>query len=209
MTLHAPIRRGLTAAAVVGAALLPFTACQAGVPTVTTAAATASPTDAPAPADPATDPATSAPATSPASSGPGTPVSAVTPTAAASTPPVGRGSGGQGSLTVAITSPVAVSGHVDTPVSCATTGVRYTASAASSVHNYAVSEVVRVAGYHGPATYPALVTVSVTAPDNIHYVATGVPTTAQITDTGGDVSFSATTSGGRTLAGSIVWDCAA
>ncbi|MGF7239418.1 MAG: hypothetical protein ACQSGP_31345 [Frankia sp.] len=215
MTLHAAIRQSLTAAAVAGAALLPVTACQAGTPAVTVAAATASPTDAPAPTDQATGQPTSvtsvtaAPATSPAATGPVTPTSAATPTAAASIPPVGQGSGGPGSLTVAITSPVTVSGHIDTPVSCAITGARYTASASGTVHNYAVSDVVRVAGYHGPGTYPALVTVSVTAPDNIHYVATGVRTTAQITDTGGAVSFSATTSGGRTLAGSIGWACSA
>jgi hypothetical protein len=137
------------------------------------------------------------------------PVSSATPIAAASAPPVGRGFGGPGSLTVAITSPVTVSGHIDTPVSCAVTGARYTASAGGTVRGYAVSDVVRVVGYHGPATYSALVTVSVTAPDSTHDVATGVPATALITDTGGEVSFSATTSGGRTLAGSIGWACSA
>jgi hypothetical protein len=107
---------------------------------------------------------------------------------------------------VAITSPVAVSGHVDTAVSCQREGARYVASASGSIHGYAVSEVARIAGHHGPGSYRALLTVSVTGPD-AHYGVSSVPATAQVTDTGGTVSFSAATDGGRTLAGSIAWAC--
>jgi hypothetical protein len=131
-----------------------------------------------------------------------------TSAAAASTGTVGKGTGGPGSLTVAITSPVAVSGHVDTEVSCQATGARYTASASGTLHGYTVADVVRVVGYHGPGSYPALVTVSVTGASARDAI-TAVPATAQITAAGGDVSFSATTDAGRTLAGSIAWACSA
>ncbi|ETA04046.1 hypothetical protein CcI156_09055 [Frankia sp. CcI156] len=190
MNLQAPVRRGLATATVAGAALLTIAACQPGTRVVTAAPATAT-------AEQAADQPTST-----------TPVSAATSAAATSTDAVGKGAGGPGSLTVAITSPVAVSGHVDTVVSCQTAGARYVASASGSVHGYAVSDVVRVAGYHGPGSYQASVTVSMTGPD-AHYAVTAVPATAQVTATGGDVSFSATSTGGRTLAGSIAWACSA
>jgi hypothetical protein len=53
-----------------------------------------------------------------------------------------------------------------------------------------------------------VVTVSLTGPQ-VSETIPAVPVTAQITDAGGDVSFSATSDGGRTLAGSISWACSA
>jgi hypothetical protein len=213
MTRHAPIHRGLAAAITAGAALFPVAACQAGAPTVTAVAATAT-----AAAEPTGQPAATA-SPSDAPSTPSTVPTAATPVAAAtsvaatsrvlpSASVVGKGTGGPGALTVAITAPVAVAGHVNTEVSCQTTGTRYLATASGTIQGYTVSENVRVAGYHGPGSYPALVTMSVTGPQ-AHDTISAVPATAEITATGGDISFSATTDAGRTLAGSISWACSA
>jgi hypothetical protein len=121
---------------------------------------------------------------------------------------IDKGTGGPGSLTVAITSPVAVAGHVNTTVNCDDATARYVESANGLIKGYTISETVRVAGYHGAGSYPALVTVSLTGPQ-VSETIPAVPVTAQITDTGGDVSFSATSDAGRTLAGSISWACSA
>ncbi|MCK9897739.1 hypothetical protein [Frankia sp. AgB32] len=109
---------------------------------------------------------------------------------------------------MAITSPVTLSGHVDTTVTCETPGARYVASASGSLQGYQISESVRVSAYRGPGTYHALVAVSVLGPSS-QDVVTAVPTDAQISASGGSVVFSASTSGGRTLAGSISWACSA
>jgi hypothetical protein len=197
-----------------GAALFPVAACQAGAPTVTTVAATATvagdPTDPPAAtASPSDDPSAPSAVATPAA----TPTSVAVATSVAATSRVlpsatvvGKGTGGPGSLTVAITAPVAVAGHVNTEVSCQTTGTRYLATASGTIQGYTVSENVRVAGYHGPGSYPALVTMSVTGPQ-AHDAVSAVPATGEITAAGGDISFSATTAAGRTLAGSISWAC--
>jgi hypothetical protein len=124
-----------------------------------------------------------------------------------STAPVGAGTGGAGSLTVGITSPIAVAGHVDTPVSCDIAGRRYAESATGSVGGSTVAESLRVASYTGPGSYSALVTVSLVGPDAARYAVDAVPANVTITSTGGSVSFSASTSAGRTLAGSISWAC--
>ncbi|MBL7491451.1 hypothetical protein I6A60_25285 [Frankia sp. AgB1.9] len=208
-------------ATLASAALLSLAACQ---PAVSTSLAEASVTASPAadatsalPADPATDgsdPTTSPPASAsvPAETTPDATVTPV-PTAASGTPrpriPAGRGTGGPGSETITITSPVAVAGHVDTTVTCGVSGNHYTASASAVVQGYTVTETVVAANYHAPGTYTILVTVSLTIPGEGRYVITAVPASAQITDTGGSVSFSATSDGGRTLAGSIAWACSA
>ncbi|CAO5238523.1 hypothetical protein [Frankia sp. AgKG'84/4] len=220
MTRHAPIRKGLASAAVV-AALLVVTACQAGAPTGTTVAATATaaaePTGEPAvTASSSGAPSPGAVALSPTGSPTMSPTDSPTvPTAVAassravpSTSPVGTGAGGPGSLTVAITAPVAVAGHVNTEVSCQTHGARYVATAGGSIQGYTVNDVVRVAGYHGPGSYPALVTMSITGPQANDAVS-AVPATAEITAAGGNISFSAATDTGRTLAGTIAWACSA
>ncbi len=213
MTRHAPTRKGLASAAVAVAALLPVAACQAGAPTITTAAATAT-----VAAEPTGEPA----ATASSSGAPSPGAVAMSPTgsptvptavaassrAVPSTSPVSTGAGGPGSLTVAITAPVAVAGHVNTEVSCQTRGARYVATAGGSIQGYTVNDVVRVAGYHGPGSYPALVTMSVTGPQANDAVS-AVPATAEITAAGGNISFSAATDSGRTLAGTIAWACSA
>ncbi|TCJ32035.1 hypothetical protein [Parafrankia sp. BMG5.11] len=124
-------------------------------------------------------------------------------------PAGGAGAGGPGSLTVDITSPVDVAGHVSTAVSCQSTARRYVESSTATIEGRTVSQGVRVAGYDGPGSYPAVITVSVVAPDSGRYAIDAVPATVEITSAGGSVSFSASTSGGRTLAGSIVWACSA
>jgi hypothetical protein len=130
----------------------------------------------------------------------------VTGATAAAPGSVGTGTGGAGSLTVNITSPVAVAGHVDTPVSCETAGRRYVESATGVVGGATVAEGVRAANYTGPGSYSALVTVSLVGTDAARYAIDAVPATVEITSAGGSVSFSAT-SGGRTLAGAISWAC--
>ncbi|WP_157472772.1 hypothetical protein [Frankia sp. EAN1pec] len=126
-----------------------------------------------------------------------------------SAPAGGAGVGGPGSLTVDITSPVDVAGHVSTAVSCQSTARRYVESSTATVEGRTVAQGVRVAGYDGPGSYPAVITVSVVAPDSGRYAIDAVPATVEITSAGGSVSFSASTSGGRTLTGSIVWACSA
>ena len=146
-------------------------------------------------------------AASPASSARVAAASTTVTGATAATPgSVGTGTGGAGSLTVNITSPVAVAGHVDTPVSCETAGRRYVESATGVVGGATVAEGVRAANYTGPGSYSALVTVSLVGTDAARYAIDAVPATVEITSAGGSVSFSAT-SGGRTLAGAISWAC--
>ncbi|WP_256790019.1 hypothetical protein [Frankia sp. AvcI1] len=71
-----------------------------------------------------------------------------------------------------------------------------------------MSQSVRVIGYNGSGSYPAVITVSVVAPDSGHYAIDAVPATVDITSAGGSMSFSASTTAGPTLAGSISWACA-
>ncbi|MCK9927764.1 hypothetical protein MXD62_11385 [Frankia sp. Mgl5] len=153
-----------------------------------------------------------APATasaSAASAGTGVETADAATAAEPSAPAGGAGAGGPGSLTVDITSPVDVAGHVSTAVSCQSTARRYVESSTATIEGRTVSQGVRVAGYDGPGSYPAAITVSVVAPDSGRYTIDAVPATVEITSAGGSVSFSANTSGGRTLAGSIVWACSA
>jgi hypothetical protein len=145
------------------------------------------------------------------------PLSACKPVAAAPvvparpsfrTPPVGKGSGGAGSLTVSVTKPVAVSGHVDTTVSCVKAGRAYTASADSAlVAGYRVAFTVRVAPYHGPGTYPAaLVSLTLAGPTGT-VGAASVPSPATVTDAGGSFTLDTTTSTGQTFTASLTWAC--
>ncbi|WP_232793865.1 hypothetical protein [Pseudofrankia saprophytica] len=151
--------------------------------------------------------ASAAPATATAGAAASTSTSTSTDPTAGTTAPAGAGTGGPGSLTVGITSPVSVAGHVNTPVSCEVAGRRYAESATGVVNGATVAESVRVAGYTGPGSYAAVVTVSLVANDASRYAIDAVPATVEITSTGGSVSFSASTYAGRTLAGSINWAC--
>ena len=126
-----------------------------------------------------------------------------------SPPPVGRGTGGAGSLTVSVTKPVAVGGHVDTAVSCTTNNRVYTASADGAlVAGYRVAFTVRIAPYHGAGTYPAAV-VSLALDGPTGTVASGtVPAPATITTTGGSFTLDTTTTGdGHSLKASLEWAC--
>ncbi|MEX5633489.1 hypothetical protein [Parafrankia sp. FMc2] len=149
------------------------------------------------------DPLPSAGATSPAVASPASAGSTATPEAASG----GAGTGGVGSLTISITSPVTIAGHVNTAVSCQDGGRRYIESATGAISGATVTQSVRVATYQGPGSYPALVTVSVLAADSQRYAVDAVPATVQITQTGGSVDFSAATAAGRSLTGSIIWSC--
>ncbi|KPM52282.1 hypothetical protein ACG83_28155 [Frankia sp. R43] len=188
MNARSRVHRG--AAVLVGCVLMTsVSACRAGAGQAGSAAADSTTT---------TTTATAAPATAAAT----TPAEAGQPAA-----PVGTGDGGPGSLTLAITSPVMLSGHVNTTVSCETAARRYVASATGTLDGATVTQNVRVAGYAGPGSYPAVISVSVVAADGSKYAISAVPTTVQVTADGGAVSFNASTSGGRALAGSISWAC--
>ncbi len=193
MNRHHASRSRMAAVILAGVAVLPLAACQAGAHTVRTTAAAA----------------TTQASTSSSSQVTTTATSATAPvTAPPATVPAGHGTGGPGSLTVSITSPVAVAGHVDTTVTCEA-GRRYAETANGVIRGYTVAETVRVAAYHGPGSYPALVTVSVSSSAEGTYAVDAIATTAAITSTGGSLSFSGQTSAGRTLAGSISWACSA
>lgn len=151
-------------------------------------------------ADPPPPAGTNPPAASPQSSA---------STAAPEAAPAGAGTGGAGSLSISITSPVTIAGHVSTPVSCQTGARRYVESATGATDGATVTQSVRVAAYSGPGTYPALVTVSVLAADSERYAVEAVPASVTITQTGGSVDFSAATAAGRSLSGSISWACSA
>lgn len=123
---------------------------------------------------------------------------------------VGAGAGGPGSITLTMTEPAAISGHVTTPVAC-TTGRMYEASASSAaVQGYQLSFSVRVAGYAGPGEYQATIGVTLVEPDGTSISVPAVPAVpAQITAGGGTFSLSATGSNGRTVALSLTWACSA
>jgi hypothetical protein len=123
-------------------------------------------------------------------------------------PSGGSGAGGAGSLTAALTAPVAVSGHVDDTVTC-TTGRQYRAVVAPTViGGDNVSLQVLVSGYTGAGSYSAIVTASITPTGSAPTSVAGVPgIPVSLTSTGGSVDLSATGSGGHTLAGSFDWAC--
>jgi hypothetical protein len=123
-------------------------------------------------------------------------------------PPVGSGAGGAGSITVAVTKPVAVSGHVDTEVTCTRANHTYQAGADSAlVAGYHVAFAVRVAPYHGPDTYPAaLVSLTLTGPTGTIGSGT-VPSPTTITGSGGSFTLDTTTSSGQTFTASLTWAC--
>ncbi len=123
-------------------------------------------------------------------------------------PSGGSGAGGAGSLTVAVTEPVALSGHVDDTVTC-TTGREYRAVVAPTViAGDTVSLQVLVSGYTGAGSYSAIVTASITPTGSAATSVAGLPgIPVSLTSTGGSVDLSATGSGGHTIAGSFGWAC--
>jgi hypothetical protein len=125
-----------------------------------------------------------------------------------SRPPVGRGTGGAGSITVSVAKPVVVSGHVDTTVTCATASRTYTASGDGAlVAGYHVAFSVKVVPYHGPDDYPAaIVSVKLDGPSGT--VESGsVPAPVTVTRTGGSFQIDTTAEGGRAFAASLDWAC--
>lgn len=144
------------------------------------------------PTGPASTPATTdSPATSAAPS-----------TAATSPAPV------PGSLSVSVTSPVALSGTAARAVSCVT-GLSYRAEGSSAViDGDQVSYTVAIARYQGPGAYPAVVAVTLRESTGVVTTVAGVSRVpATITSAGGSFSVSATGSGGRTFTGSLTWTC--
>jgi len=120
----------------------------------------------------------------------------------------GGGTGGPGTVTVSISQPVTASGHAGTGVTC-DTGRAYSAvTQSATVDGYQVSFTVRAAGYRGPGTYQALVTVRLDGASGAVTTVSAVPNIpAEITATGGSFSINATGDNGRTLAASLQWTC--
>ncbi len=123
-------------------------------------------------------------------------------------PSVGPGSGGPGSITLSLTQPAVVEGHVTTPVTCSA-GHAYEASASSAVvQGYGVSFSVRAAPYSGPGEYATVVTVTLVEPNGTTISVPAVPgAPASISATGGTFSMSATGSNGRSVALALTWAC--
>ena len=115
---------------------------------------------------------------------------------------------GTGSLSVSVTSPVALSGSTAAPVSCVT-GPSYRALVTSAViHGDQVSYTVAIARYRGPGSYPAVVAVTLRQSTGVVTTIAGVSRVpAAITAAGGSFSVSATGSEGRTFTGSLTWTC--
>jgi hypothetical protein len=109
---------------------------------------------------------------------------------------------------VSITEPIPASGHAGSGVTCVT-GRVYTATAQSAViEGYQVFFTVRVAPYHGPGTYPAMVTVRLNAASGAVTTVSAVPNVnAAIGDAGGSFTIHATGDNGRTLNASLQWTC--
>jgi hypothetical protein len=108
-----------------------------------------------------------------------------------------------------MTSPISASATTGATVTCAQTATRYVASAVNSlVAGYRHSWTVRIAGYHGPGSYPALVTYAIVGPGGGIASASGVPATpVTISGTGGSLAIDATGRDGLTLAETISWTC--
>lgn len=101
---------------------------------------------------------------------------------------------------------MALSGHVDTPVTCTVGGRTYQASVASAmIQGYQVSMTVKAAPYQGPGDYRTIVSISLTGPSPAAGTLPAVPTT--ISATGGSVTISGTGDGGRTIAATMGWSC--
>ncbi|MBI3686722.1 MAG: hypothetical protein HY241_05160 [Actinobacteria bacterium] len=132
----------------------------------------------------------------------------VEPTGSVSSSPAnaGQGEGGPGSITLSVTSPRAVSGHVDTPVTC-TTGRIYRASGTGAIAGYTVRVAATAMRYSGPASYQTTLSGSVLAPDGEEFALVGVRTTAAITADGGSAPFTVTGKRGHTMSGTISWSC--
>ncbi|BEP14445.1 hypothetical protein acdb102_27560 [Acidothermaceae bacterium B102] len=115
-----------------------------------------------------------------------------------------------GAIGISITSPVVASGMKTVPVTCST-GALYKASVSkATVKGATVSVAVSIAGYKGPGSYPATVTLTVKeANGTVIPLPRQVKTPAAITSTGGSftATYTATQGKKRTFAGSVRWTC--
>jgi hypothetical protein len=114
-----------------------------------------------------------------------------------------------GSVTVALTEPVSLSGTVDTTVSCTAGRLTYQASASSvPIKGYTLAFDVVAAPYHGPGTYAGVLTLQLTEPDGtVLTLPAAAPTT--VTATGGSFNVDVTTPGGIPIDGYLAWTCSA
>ena len=144
--------------------------------------------------------ATSGTVASPASTA--APASAAANSGAAATP-------APGSVVISMTSPQSKTWTANAAVTCARTAVLYLASAdGSDGAGYNESLAVRAAPYHGPGSYHALVTLTVTGPQGGIASASGVPAElATITSTGGTFTIDQTGNDGKTLDATVTWTC--
>jgi hypothetical protein len=121
--------------------------------------------------------------------------------------PAGNGAGGPGSIALVLTSPRAISEHLNTTVTCSTGRLYRASGGGTSPKGYTLRIAATAVGYTGPASYTTAITGSIVSPDGESFALAAARTTAALTSTGGSVPFSATGNRGRTLAGSITWSC--
>ena len=115
--------------------------------------------------------------------------------------------GAAGTVSVAITSPVAVSGWGVAPVACSVDRRTYTASFDEAAVNetLAVSAMIKVVNYTGPGTYPAVGSATILVPSGTYQVplATNVAIDGNLN---GAISISATVES-TTVAFTLTWYC--
>jgi hypothetical protein len=109
---------------------------------------------------------------------------------------------------VSVSSPSVVSGTVPAPVTCLTGPTYRAAGSRLTIRGNQLSFGVTIAGFRGPGTYPALITVTWRQVSGLVTTLAGVfRVPAVITSTGGSFSVSATGIEGRTFTGSLTWVC--
>jgi hypothetical protein len=117
---------------------------------------------------------------------------------------------GSGSVTVTITEPITIMGTAATTVSCTAGRLAYQASAATvPIKGYTLGFSVAAAPYHGPGTYPGVLTLQLTEPDGTTFTLPAATAPTTINATGGSFTVDAVTPGGTPIDGSIAWTCSA
>lgn len=135
-------------------------------------------------------------------------VSAPSGGAVATSPPSSSSPLATGSVTASITSPIALSGTVATPVSCDARRIYRASVTGATIRGHQLSFAVVIVGYRGPGSYSAVVRVTLRRPNGeVTKVARASRVPAVITSAGGSFSLSATGSEGRILSGSLSWVC--
>lgn len=145
-----------------------------------------------------------------ADAGAGGSAAAAAPTATTATTEGGGASGGGasggGSITLTLTSPRALSGTTQAPVTCET-GRIYRVSGTGTIRGYQVRIAGTTVRYTGPGSYPMTITGTIVADDGEAFALAGVRAEASINTSGGAAPFSVTGERGHTLAGSVGWSC--